>query len=115
MTSRLDCAIGDSVANRERTHWSFGSFQSASTIHRRQYAQKSDPTIPDYSKAPGQVTNKTQVNGALEADEVMQINDVTDEKSELDESLNDAAAEEEEDDELEEQKEVEAAAAANQG
>ena len=64
------------------------------------------PPFSTTSKAFGQVTNKTQVNGALEADEVMQINDVTDEKSELDESLNDAAAEEEDVDELEEANEA---------
>ncbi len=66
------------------------------------------------SNALGHVTKTIQVSGALEADEIRQISFMTDEESELDESLNDAAAEEEEDDELEEQKEVESAAAANQ-
>jgi len=73
------------------------------------------PPFAIRSNVPRHVADKTEVTGTLEADEIRQINLTTDEESELEKSLNDAAAKEEEDDELEEQKEVEAAAAANRG
>ena len=72
------------------------------------------PPFATMSNVAGQFAD-TEVTGPLEADEIRQINLTTDEESELEKSLNDAAAKEEEDDELEEQNEVEAAAAANRG
>ena len=61
----------------------------------------------------GHVADKTKVTGALETDEIKQTDTASDEKSELDESLNEAASNEEENDELEEEARVEVAAQAN--
>jgi hypothetical protein len=62
--------------------------------------------------APG--ADRSAVPGALESDEVKQIDLATDHEIQLHASLNESAAMEEED-ELEEQDRVEAAAAANRG
>jgi hypothetical protein len=69
--------------------------------------------FPTTLNAAVHAANGLDVTGVLEAHENGRINLISNEDSELGNSLDDAAAEDEENDELEEENEVEAAAEAN--